>query len=88
MDKTKERYAYWWYHHMAIDTNFSKDINNFLERHDKDGWETFLKLKNELESQSVLEYFPMYCLNLNTNRLVKLTKKRFMHITSAECECG
>ncbi len=83
-----QKYCYWWYHHMAIESDFRIEINNFIENHNDDGWEVFLKLKNEIESQSKLEYFPMECLNLKTNRLVKLTKERFNQITSAECECG
>lgn len=87
-----DSFYYWWYHHMNITLDLQKDINNFIESRNKpkDAWETFLELKQDIESQSIngLEYFPMFVLNERTNRYVKLTKERFMQITGSECECG
>ena len=75
---------------MSISSDLRDEINAFIEYQNKtdEDWKTFLQLKKEIESQSKLEYFPLFVLNENTNRYVKLNKKRFLQITGSECECG
>ena len=77
-------YFYYWYHHMALSNETIKRINAIISKRD---WESFLMVKNDIESQSKLTYLPMEMIDDRGN-WIELNKDNFKLITTVECECG
>lgn len=86
-----ERYVYYWYNHLAISFEACAMIDELIEDHD---YKAFLCIKEILERNSKLVYFPMIIYDYEkfdedgTCREIEINEETFNLIEYAENECG